>query len=173
MRHRRIAVDAVGYDVVQAVRLGVLAPRRRQVAVDPLPPLKIKERIPTDSLSPWLGAARSLDPDVSQSHPGPSECKEKYLQETREQVELRDYQFHRLEAFNKQRQQSRLVKMGFVPRGEGSSSSSSFDEVNANDDGLLINDPEHPSSMFSFHDWVLSHHKSGAVASQHLHQATV
>ena len=104
-------------------------------------------------------------------------------------MELRDYQFHRLEAFNKQRQQSRLVKMGFGPRGEGSSSSSSFGEVNANDDGLLVNDPEHPSSTISFHDWVLGHHpwalgqhnerssghyvSSGAGASQHLHQATV
>jgi hypothetical protein len=97
-------------------------------------------------------------------------------------VELRDYQFHRLEAYKKQRQQNRLVKMGSWPKGENSSSSSSFGSVNANDDGLLVNDPEHPSSMFSFHDWVLSHHNkrslghcvsSGAGASQHLHQATV
>ena len=77
---------------------------------------------------------------------GPQNARRNIAQETREQVELRDYQFHRLEAFNKQRQQSRLVKMGFVPRGEGSSSSSSFGEVNANDEGLLVNDPEDPSS---------------------------
>jgi len=75
---------------------------------------------------------------------GPQNARRNVAQETREQVELRDYQFHRLEAFNKQRQQSRLVKMGFVPRGEGSSSS--FGSVNANDDGLLVNDPEDPSS---------------------------
>ena len=77
---------------------------------------------------------------------GPQNARRNVAQETREQVELRDYQFHRLEAFNKQRQQSHLVKMGFVPRGEGSSSSSSFGEVNANDEGLLVNDPEDPSS---------------------------
>jgi hypothetical protein len=97
-------------------------------------------------------------------------------------MELRDYQFHRLEAYKKQRQQNRLVKMGTWPKGEDSSSSSSFGSVNANDDGLLINDPEHPSSMFSFHDWVLSQQikrslghlvSSGAGASQHSHQATV
>ena len=77
---------------------------------------------------------------------GPQNARRNVAQETREQVELRDYQFHRLEAFNKQRQQSHLVKMGFGPRGEGSSSSSSFGEVNANDEGLLVNDPEDPSS---------------------------
>jgi hypothetical protein len=104
---------------------------------------------------------------------GPQNARRNVAQETREQVELRDYQFHRLEAYKKQRQQNRLVKMGSWPKGEDSSSSSSFGSVNANDDGLLINDPEHPSSMFSFHDWVLSHHRSGAGASQHLHQATV
>ena len=104
---------------------------------------------------------------------GPQNARRNVAQETREQVELRDYQFHRLEAYKKQRQQNRLVKMGSWPKGEGSSSSSSFGSVNANDDGLLINDPEHPSSMFSFHDWVLSNHRSGAGASQHLHQATV
>ena len=34
VRHCRIAVDAVGYDVVQVVRLVVADPLRRQVAVD-------------------------------------------------------------------------------------------------------------------------------------------
>ena len=77
---------------------------------------------------------------------GPQNARRNVAQETREQVELRDYQFHRLEAYNRQRQQIRLVKMDILPRGEGSSSSSSFGEVNANDDGLLVNDPEDPSS---------------------------
>ena len=40
VRHRRIALDAVGYDVAQVVRLAVADPLRRQVAVDlPLRPV--------------------------------------------------------------------------------------------------------------------------------------
>jgi hypothetical protein len=34
VRHRRIVIDAVGYDIVQVVRLAVADPLRRQVAVD-------------------------------------------------------------------------------------------------------------------------------------------
>jgi len=75
-------------------------------------------------------------------------------EESPETLERRDYHFHRLEAIKKQRQQARVLKTGHIPRNEDSSGSS-VATVIFGDEGVYVrDDPEDPTSLTLFHDWV-------------------
>jgi len=50
-------------------------------------------------------------------------------EESKERVELQDYQFHRLKAIEKQKEEGRVLKIGLMEQGVNSSSTSSLESM--------------------------------------------
>jgi hypothetical protein len=60
---------------------------------------------------------------------GSKKTKGDICEESNERVALQDYQFHRLKAIEKQKEEGRVLKIGLMEQGVNSSSTSSLESM--------------------------------------------